>query len=111
MDQERLKEVLKDEAFVKELLAMEEPEQVQEALEEKGVPLTLDEIKNLGEFVSKVASGEIPQETVEAMANGELSEAELEEVAGGVVVELIIVLGVAAFFGAGMVFEAVEHRW
>ena len=83
MDQARLKEVLSDEEFVKELLTMKTAEQVQDALEDKGITVTTDEIRQMGDLLRKAASGEIPKETLEAAANGELSEAELEEVAGG----------------------------
>ena len=78
--QEKLKEVLADEAFAKKLLAMEKPEDVQIALEEKDIELSLDEINQIGEFIKKAQSGEISQEQVQRMADGELSEDELEEV-------------------------------
>ena len=83
MDQARLKEVLSDEEFVKELLTMKTAEQVQDALEDKGISVTTDEIRQVGDFLKRVESGEISQDTVRAIASGELSEAELEEVAGG----------------------------
>jgi len=89
MDQARLKEVLSNEEFVKELLVMKSAEQVQDALEDKGVTVTTDEIHQMGDLIRKVKSGEISQDTVNAIANGELSEAELEEVAGGFVIEAI----------------------
>lgn len=115
MDQERLKEVLKDEAFVKELLAMEKPEQVQDALEDKGIKVTTDEIRQMGEFLKKVASGEIPRETVEAIAKGELSEAELEKVAGGFLPILILGAVIGTAFAAGLVYMgvdyAIRHEW
>ena len=117
MDQERLKEVLKDEAFVKELLAMEKPEQVQDALEDKGIKVTTDEIRQMGEFLKKAASGEIPRETVEAIAKGELSEAELEKVAGGIVFLPLAIFG--AVIGGALVADliyigvdyAIRHEW
>lgn len=115
MDQERLKEVLSDEEFVKELLDMEEPEQVQEALENKGISVTTGEILQVRDFMKKVESGEIPQEKVEAMANGELSEEELEEVAGGFLPLAIagVVIGVI-FVGtltASCIDVATRNRW
>lgn len=99
MDPERLKEVLADEEFVKDLVAMEEPEQVQDALEDKGVPVTTDEILRIRDLMKKLESGEISMEKVEAAANGELSEEELEEVAGGIVVEMLagIVFGITMY--------------
>lgn len=105
MNQERLKEVLSDETFVKELMEMKTAEQVQDALDDKGISVTTDEIRQMGEFLRKVKSGEISQETINAMANGELSEEELEEVAGGVFwwvpVLVVSVLMGAAIYGHG----------
>ena len=83
MDTQKLNEVLADEAFVKELLLMQKPEQVQEALEDRGVELSLDEIEKMGAFIRKVQTGEISKEQVQKMADGELSEDELEQVSGG----------------------------
>ena len=83
MDAQKLNEVLADEAFVKELLLMQKPEQVQEALEDRGVELSLDEIEKMGAFIRKVQTGEISKEQVQKMADGELSEDELEQVSGG----------------------------
>lgn len=83
MDTQKLNEVLADEAFVKELLLMQKPEQVQEALEDRGVELSLDEIEKMGAFIRKVQTGEISKEQVQRMADGELSEDELEQVSGG----------------------------
>ena len=83
MDTQKLNEVLADEAFVKELLLMQKPEQVQEALEDRGVELSLDEIEKMGAFIRKVQTGEISKEQVQKMADGELSEDEMEQVSGG----------------------------
>ena len=98
MDQARLKEVLSDEEFVKELLTMKTAEQVQDALEDKGISVTTDEIRQVGDFLKRVESGEISQDTVRAIASGELSEAELEEVAGGSVAAVILFVGLVATF-------------
>ena len=81
---EKLQELFKDEAFVKELFSKEEPEDAQAFLEEKGVSLTLDEVKELAAAIEKAASGELKPEDLEKAANGELSESDLEEVAGGI---------------------------
>ena len=113
MDQERLKEVLSDEEFVKELLAMKTAEKVQDALEDKGISVTTDEIRQMGDLLRKAASGEIPKETLEAAANGELSEAELEEVAGGfwgvLLVLGAIIVGSAA--GTGYLAGSALDLW
>jgi hypothetical protein len=70
MDQKRVKELLSEEAFVKSLVSLETPEQVQAAFKAKGVDVTVDEVKALGEAVKQSASGDV-------------SDADLEKVAGG----------------------------
>jgi hypothetical protein len=72
MDEAKLKEVFSDEAFVKELLELDAPEEVQAKLADKGVALTLEETKALGSALVRNAE-----------ANGELDEDALEDVAGG----------------------------
>ena len=82
---------------------MEKPEDVQIALEKKGIELTLDEIRQIGEFMRKIQNGEISQEQVQRMADGELSEDELEEVAGGFgLFGCLIVACIACFAGGGV---------
>ena len=70
MDEKRAEELFADEAFVKSLLALETPEEVQAAVKAKGVDLTLDEISAIKEVLAKFTSAE-------------LSDADLENVAGG----------------------------
>ncbi len=90
--------MLSDEKFAKELLQMEKPEDVQIALEKKGIELTLDEIRQIGEFMRKIQNGEVSQEQVQRMADGELSEDELEEVAGGCIIMTILGILVGGTF-------------
>ena len=107
---DKLQEVLADEAFVQELLAMERPEDVQIALEERDIELSLDEINQVGDAVRKVQSGEISQEQVQRMADGELTEEELEEVSGGSLIFIIAMSAVAFGAGAGFITLAL-CRW
>ena len=101
--QEKIQEALSDETFAKELFNMEKPEDVQIALEKKGIELTLDEIRQIGEYMLKVQNGEISQEQVQRMADRELSEDELEEVAGGFgLFGCLIVACIACFAGGGV---------
>lgn len=104
MDINKVKEVFSDQEFVEKLLQTEEPEDAQQLLEENGIVLTLDEIKQLGDYLEKAANGEIPQEKIEAAANGELTEEELEGVAGGELITFIvgglIILGAAGVAGS-----------
>ena len=70
--QAKLKEVMADKNFAEKLLSLEEPEDVKKALEEKGVSLTLDEIRQMAEDAIREDEGD-----------GELFEDELGMVAGG----------------------------
>jgi len=70
--QAKLKEVMADKTFAGKLLSLEEPEDVKKALEEKGVSLTLDEIRQMAEDAIRADEGD-----------GELFEDELDMVAGG----------------------------
>ena len=80
---QKIQEVFSDEAFAREILQMEDAGDVQKALEEKDIELTLDEIRRAKEHAIKARSGETSQEQPESMADGELSENELMDVAGG----------------------------
>ena len=62
---------------------MEDVGDVQKALEEKGIELSLDEIRRIKERATGIRSGKDSQEQPGTMADGELSEDELMEVAGG----------------------------
>ena len=75
---EKIQQVLNDQEFVKELLALDSAEAVQAKLAEKDLKLSLDEVKLAQEMiVKKLESG------------SELSEDDLETVAGGVVAETV----------------------
>ena len=76
MDNERIKEVFSDEAFLTEFLSLENPEDVQALLKTKGFDVDLDQICKLAAFLDEKLGA---METAE----GELDEDELEEVAGG----------------------------
>ena len=54
MNQEKLQEVFSNEDFVKELLAKETPEEVQEMLAEKDIEVTIEEIKEKYSCIDKI---------------------------------------------------------
>lgn len=71
--QAKLKEVIMaDKTFAERLASLEESEDVKKALEEKGVDLTADEIKQIAEAFRSAGEGD-----------GELSEDQLEAAGGG----------------------------
>jgi len=105
MDENRIKEVFSDEAFVKGLVELETPEEVQTALKEKGVELTVGEIMQLRDGLIKAAE--------KAGEGGELSLDQLDDVAGGiapVVACLIVFIGFGAI-GGGIGAGAARLRW
>lgn len=94
---EKMNELLQDEAFLEKLLNLESDTEVQALLAENGVELTLAEITSVKTAIESRLAGD----------NAELSEDELESVAGGVDVDKIIT---AVFDGLGSLGDKV-HSW
>ncbi|MBR3630964.1 MAG: hypothetical protein IKN55_10925 [Oscillospiraceae bacterium] len=81
---EKLREVMADEAFVKSCIEAENEEAVQKLFAGKGIEMSLTEIEIMKEMVGAVADGKISEEQLEKLSQaGELSEDELEQAAGG----------------------------
>ncbi|MDY2700265.1 MAG: Nif11-like leader peptide family natural product precursor [Lachnospiraceae bacterium] len=70
MSIERMDEVFKDDKFVETLLAMETPEEMQNALAEKGVEVSLEEVVQAKNLVSQYQAGELTEEELENVAGG-----------------------------------------
>ena len=88
MNEAAIREVFSDENFVKGLFELETPEAVQQALRQKDITLSVDEIVKIRELLLKrLETGE------------ELSEEEMESVSGGAVITSIIFIS-ALFAGA-----------
>ena len=77
MEKEQLKTIMTPE-FMQELMDLETAEDVQKAMQQKGISLSIPEINKLQSMLESQASGE-----------GELSESDLEEVAGGGLVQTL----------------------
>jgi predicted ribosomally synthesized peptide with nif11-like leader len=92
MDDARVKEVFADEAFVKSLLELETPEEVQSALKARGIEASREEILSARDALVKAAE-----------KGGALSEEELENVAGGFLPLIPIMIAGAIAGGAGVV--------
>ena len=96
----RIKEAFADEQYVKELFALEKPEDAQAKLQEKGISMTLDEVKA------------IPKMLKAAQMNGdELSEDLLEDVAGGVLTVAAATIIAAGIGAGGAIIGAGIERW
>ena len=106
MNEERIKEIFSDEAFVKELLSLDAAADIQALLKTKGIELDLDQIEKAIEIVAKklaiIAAGE------------ELGDDDLDDVSGGFAVTalgvasaIITVVGIAA----NVVITKTDGRW
>lgn len=76
---EKIKELMADEAFVKELMSKASAEEAQACFAAKGVEFSLDEIKALAEKLNTLLKD----------GGDSLSEAELEAVAGGDAMDVV----------------------
>lgn len=101
MNEELLKEVLSDTDFAQSLLEMESPEDVQSALKNKGVDLSLEDITTIQNILAN-------------QAEGELSEDDLENVAGGSLT-IMSAIGIAGIISAsvsgGIALGNKVHEW
>ncbi len=108
MNEATIREVFSDENFVKRLFDLETPEAVQQALRQKDISLSVEEIIKIRELILK------RMETGAA-----LSEEELESVTGGSATVLIagllmvgVGLGVTSLVGIGLCTDYFTHgRW
>ena len=99
MDEKLLQEVFSDEAFVTSLLEMDDSNDVQKALSDKGIKLSITEI----DLIRNQLAG----------TDEELNEDELENVAGGVSLEAIegVVTIVSGLVSLGdMLFRSIRRR-
>ena len=106
MNEERIKEVFSDEAFVKELFSRETPEEAQELLAEKDIDVSIEELVKLKDLIiAKLQAAESGE-------SAELTEEELEDVAGGVIPTLVF-FGFFAFVATNIALVANGHelRW
>lgn len=87
--EDRIKELLSDENYVKALLETGSYEAAAEKLKEDGVEVSVDELKNAVELITKKQQGELDDEA-------------LEEVYGGVFIASLITLLVIGGVFAGI---------
>ena len=56
MKDKKIREVMQNESFVKEISKMDKPEEVQAAFKNKGVDMSLDEVKTIGDMINVMAT-------------------------------------------------------
>ena len=89
--EKRIKDAFSDEMFVRELFSLDTPEDAQSKLLEKGIMLSLDEVRMIPRALRKAQQ-----------IGDELSESDLEDVAAGVITPMAVLLiaGCVAAYGA-----------
>lgn len=87
----RIKRAFSDESFVRDLFKLDNPEDAQSKLLEKGIALSLDEVRMIPRALRKAQQ-----------IGDELSESDLEDVAAGVItpVAVLLIAGCVAAYGA-----------
>ena len=97
--EQRVKNAFSDKVFVQELFALKIPEDVQRKLQDKGIILSLDEVRM------------IPRALQNAMNhNDELTEKELAAVAAGSA-SFVVAAQVVDFFKAYGVYPRTWEKW
>lgn len=97
---DKLADVFTDEAFVKKLFTLEEPEDVQAAFKEKGLSYTIEEIKEMHVAMLNKFNSE-----------GELSDEQMAQAAGGSITVGLIVGAFVVGVVTGVVDEAVSDGY
>ena len=71
--EEQMKQALSDKGFAESLIAMETPEEVQTALQEKGIGLSLEDISTIRQLLENGTEGELSEDELETVAGGSLT--------------------------------------
>ena len=102
MNNEKIKAVFSDEAFVKALSKLNTAAEVQAAMKEKSVELSEEESAAILDLILKVKNGEITREQLRQAEEGELDDEQLETVSGGIA-HAIVGIGTAIFLIAALI--------
>lgn len=73
INEEKLKEIVADQSFMESILAMDTPGDVQTALKEKGIEMSIEDISIMGQLIAKM----VEKETTN------LTQKDLEDISGG----------------------------
>lgn len=71
---EKFMEALQDQEFAEKLLALETAEEAQAMLKEKGIEVSLEDLKAAAAYVGKSASGELSEDDLEDVAGGSAAQ-------------------------------------
>jgi len=106
----KIQEVFNDEAFVKNLLGMEKPEEVQTALQEKDIDLSLEAIASMKENLIKKLNGESVDPELQAPSDEAVTLIAIITVVA-VVVSAAAATTSATVSVATFVDSITQHKW
>jgi len=99
-----VKKLFADEEYVKGLVALETPEEVQASLKEQGLECSVEDIMKIKDLLPKFKDGELNDEELESVSGGSF--------AIGVAAVLGVCAGLAALGGIGLGIDtAIRRRW
>ena len=101
--EKKFEEAFADQAFAEKVFAMTEPEDVQKAFAEKGIELSIDDVKAIGEKLSENANGELKEDALDNVAGGVV----ITGVTTAAVIGCVVAVGKLAF----SVRKAVDAKW
>lgn len=73
MNEKKIRELIEDKEFAKELFESKSFEEAQEKLKGKGLDMSIDEIKSALNAIKKLQEGELSDEALESVAGGSMS--------------------------------------
>lgn len=100
--EQKFTEAFADKAFAEKVLAMTEPEDVQKAFAEKGIELTIEDVKAIGKALSSNQDGELSEEALTEVAGGSITGVTVAAVIG-----CVVAVGKLVF----SVHKAVAAKW
>lgn len=120
MNINKLKEVLSNKEFVEDLFQLETSQQVSDALKDKGVEISAQEVESIHDILVRYENNELTEKEKKLFEqyesqDGELSEDELENVSGGFGIFFIgacaVVVGLGLVQGGFLAHSLTRGRW
>lgn len=100
--EQKFAEVFADKEFAEKVLALTEPEDVQKAFAEKGIDLSIEDVKAIGRMLAENQDGELSEDALMDVAGGSITGVTVAAVIG-----CVVAVGKLAF----SIRKAVDAKW
>ena len=101
--EQKFAEVFADKEFAEKVLALTEPEDVQKAFADKGIDLSIEDVKAIGRMLAENQDGELSEEALLDVAGGFA----ITGVTVAAVIGCVVAVGKLAF----SIRKAVDAKW